>query len=60
MPADCPEYPPLADVCSCSPMIDSLLDPHRDGHRPHAFALANQIYDGPMSLPVLHILHSQG
>jgi hypothetical protein len=59
MSADCPEYPPLTDAGRCRPMIDSLLDPHGHGHRPYAFAFAYQIYDGPVSLPVLHIFHSQ-
>jgi hypothetical protein len=44
----------------CRPMIDCLLHPNGHGHLPHAFAFAYQIYDGPMSLPVLHIFHFQG
>jgi len=42
-----------------SPSIDCLLDPSRHRNRTDMTAFANQVYDGPMSLPDLQILNSK-
>jgi hypothetical protein len=40
-----------------SPPIDRILDPGRHRNGPDMTTLANQINDGPMSLPDLQILN---
>jgi hypothetical protein len=42
-----------------SPSIDCLLNPSRHTNRTDMTAFANQVYDGPMSLPDLQILDSK-
>jgi hypothetical protein len=42
-----------------SPSIDCLLDPSRHRNRTDMTAIANQVYDGPVSLPDLQILNSK-
>jgi hypothetical protein len=59
MSADRPEYPALANLGRDHPPIHCLFDPHGHGHGPHMSALANQIENGPMSLPILHVFRFQ-
>jgi hypothetical protein len=42
-----------------SPSIDCLLDPSRHRNRTDMTAFANQVYDGPVSLPNLQILYAK-
>ena len=59
MSANRPEDSALGNLGRHNPTIDRFFDPHWHGHRSHVSALANQIDNGPMSLPVLHVLHFQ-
>src|ERR1700756_5044715 len=60
MSADRPEDPALANLGRVDPTIDRLLNPHGHGHSSHTAALANQVDDGPVSLPDRHVFEFQG
>ena len=60
MSAHGPENPALADLGRDSPTIDRLFNPHGHGNSPHTVALANQVDDGPVSLPDVDVFHFQG
>lgn len=42
------------------PAIDGLFDPVEHWSGPNVTFLADQIHNGPVSLPELHVLHCQG
>jgi hypothetical protein len=53
------ENPARRYICQISPSIDCLLDPSRHRNRTDMTAFANQVYDGPMSLPNLQMLNGK-
>ena len=53
------ENPARRHLRQISPSIDCLLDPSRHRNRTDMTAFANQVYDGPMSLPNLQILNGK-
>ena len=53
------ENPARRYLRQISPSIDCLLDPSRHRNRADMTAFANQVYDGPMSLPDLQIFNSK-
>jgi hypothetical protein len=59
MPAHRAKYSARRYLRQNSPSIDCLLDPSRHRNRTDMTAFANQVYDGPMSLPDLQILNSK-
>ena len=50
---------PVADLGRDAPTIDRLLNPHGHGNGTHTAALANQVDNGPVSLPDLHVFNFQ-
>ena len=59
MAAHCAENPARRYLRQVSPSIDCLLDPSRHRNRTDMTAFANQVYDGPMSLPNLQVLNGK-
>src|SRR5438046_1592925 len=55
--ADGPEHPARCDVGGRHPSIDGGLYPTWHRHGPNVTAFANQVHDGPMSLPDLEIIN---
>jgi hypothetical protein len=53
------ENPARRYLRQISPSIDCLLDPSRHRNSTDMTAFANQVYDGPMSLPNLQILYAK-
>jgi hypothetical protein len=56
----CPDHSSRRNRCSCQPPVHGALQPDRHGHSPDVIALADEIYDRPMTLSDLNIFHSQG
>jgi hypothetical protein len=49
----------VCDPGSHRPLVECPLRPFRDRNRANVSALADQIHDGPVLLPLLHIAHLQ-
>jgi hypothetical protein len=58
--ANGPEDPALTNLGGDDPTIDRLFNPRTHGHSFHTAAFANQVDNGPVSLPDLHVFHFQG
>ena len=54
-----PKDPSLRDPCCHYPLIKCRLDPLRNRHGADVTALANQVYDCPVTLAHLHPIHFQ-
>jgi hypothetical protein len=59
MPTDGSEDPSGSHRRSCSPPVDSTLNPSRHRDRANVIALADKIRNCPMSLPNLDVFFSQ-
>jgi len=51
--------PSLRDLGCYYPLIECRFDPLRNGHRADVAALADQVYDCPVTLAHLHLIHFQ-
>jgi len=60
MTANGPEDTASTDLGCVHPTIDRFLDPDGHGNSPDVAALADQVDNGPMSLPDLQVFHFQG
>lgn len=60
MTANSPENPARCDLGGRHPSIDGGLYPSWHRHGPNVTAFANQVHDGPMSLPDLEVINIEG
>jgi hypothetical protein len=56
---DATKYLPRFDFCGFGPRPEFGIDPVWNRHRPDVTAFAAQVYDGPMSLPLLEVIDSE-
>jgi hypothetical protein len=59
MPANGAEDSTRTHLCQISPSIDCILDPSRHRNSADMTAFADQVHNGPMSLPNLSIFNCQ-
>jgi hypothetical protein len=55
----CSKDSPLRDLGCYYPLIERRFDPLWNGHRADVAALADQVYDCPVTLAHLHLIHFQ-
>ena len=58
-PGDGSKDPSFPDSGCCRPLIERGFDPLWNGHRPNVPALADQVYDCPVTLAHLHLIQFQ-
>jgi hypothetical protein len=59
MATDCPKDSSASHRCSCQPSVYGTLNPERHRNCANVIALADEVHNGPMSLPNLDVFFSQ-